>query len=103
MTYALDPARRERERVSLFPYDIGPTQPDAGLKEPDAKVARRLENIRDLVLYRFNGTGVQSAIERAIERVGLIPVFPVANLNNFSNGKYVFASANQSSVADAAV
>jgi ribosome-binding ATPase YchF (GTP1/OBG family) len=66
---------------------------DAQLKEPDAKIARRLENIRDLVLYRFNGTGIQDALKRATEIVGLIPMYPVANLNNFTNNKYVVVVA----------
>jgi len=55
------------------------------LKEMDEKTKKRLEKIQDLVLFRFGGTGVQDAIKRAVDLVGMIPVFPVKNINNFTS------------------
>ena len=39
----------------------------------------------DLVLFRYGGTGVQDAIKRAVDTIGMIPVFPVKNINNFTS------------------
>jgi len=58
--------------------------PDGGgLKEMDDKLKTRLENLRDLVLFRFGGTGVVQVLSRAGELLGLVPVFPVRNTQNF--------------------
>ncbi|KAL2357189.1 GTP-binding protein [Cryomyces antarcticus] len=45
-----------------------------GLKEMDEKLKNRIENLKDLVL------------SRAAELLGLVPVFPVRNINTFSSG-----------------
>ncbi|KAJ1956850.1 hypothetical protein EC988_001133 [Linderina pennispora] len=63
------------------------------LKPTDEKAKRRLENIRDLVLFRYGSSGVQDVIVRAVEVLGIVPVFPVKNLSNFG------ASADGSSAA----
>jgi ribosome-binding ATPase YchF (GTP1/OBG family) len=47
---------------------------------------RRIENLRDLVLYRFGSTGVHQVLSRAAELLGLTPVFPVRNMSTFSSG-----------------
>lgn len=47
----------------------------------------RIENLRDLVLYRFGSTGVHQVLTRAAELLGLTPVFPVRNISTFSSGE----------------
>ncbi|KAI9499956.1 hypothetical protein GGI25_003286 [Coemansia spiralis] len=51
----------------------------------DERSARRLENISDLVLFRYGSTGVQEVIRKAVDLGGFVPVFPVKSLN-FANG-----------------
>ncbi|KAF2838406.1 GTP-binding protein [Patellaria atrata CBS 101060] len=61
--------------------------PDGGgLKEMDEKLKTRVENLKDLVLYRFGGTGVVQVLSRAAELLGLVPVFPVKNASSFGSG-----------------
>ncbi|OAA59118.1 GTP-binding protein [Niveomyces insectorum RCEF 264] len=50
------------------------------LKELDEKNLRRVENLRDMVLYRFGSTGVAQALSQAADMLGLIPVFPVRSI-----------------------
>eukprot|EP00918_Siedleckia_nematoides_P000441 GHVU01001107.1.p1 GENE.GHVU01001107.1~~GHVU01001107.1.p1 ORF type:complete len:427 (+),score=96.48 GHVU01001107.1:2395-3675(+) len=58
------------------------------LKElPDERLAKRLEHVRDLVLFRYGNTGVHQAVARAVEKLDYFPVFPVRNLKTFSCGK----------------
>lgn len=47
---------------------------------------RRVENLKDMVLYRFGSTGVVQVLSRAANLLGLVPVFPVRNISNFSSG-----------------
>ncbi|KAJ2781750.1 hypothetical protein GGI15_003134 [Coemansia interrupta] len=54
-----------------------------GLRPMDDKVRRRVENIRDLVLFRYGSTGVQDVVGRAVEALGYVAVFPVKSLVNF--------------------
>ncbi|PHH62316.1 hypothetical protein CDD81_7236 [Ophiocordyceps australis] len=65
-----------------------------GLKELDEKNRTRIENLKDMVLYRFGSTGVVQVLSRAAELLGLVPVFPVRNTSTFSAGasesKFVF-------------
>ncbi|KAK6200312.1 P-loop containing nucleoside triphosphate hydrolase protein [Scheffersomyces amazonensis] len=69
--------------------DLGP---ESGLKPLDDKLRNRIENIRDLVLYRFGSTGVIQLLKSAAELLDLVPVFPVRNIHNFTggNGSNVF-------------
>mmetsp|Transcript_790 Transcript_790/g.994 ORF Transcript_790/g.994 Transcript_790/m.994 type:complete len:432 (-) Transcript_790:37-1332(-) len=53
------------------------------LKPLDDKAKTRLEKIKDLVLYRYGSTGVQEAINAAVEHKKMIPVYWVRNLNTF--------------------
>jgi len=46
----------------------------------------RIDNLKDMVLYRFGSTGVVQVLSKAAELLGLIPVFPVKNVNTFSSG-----------------
>ncbi|KKA20477.1 hypothetical protein T310_5496 [Rasamsonia emersonii CBS 393.64] len=67
--------------------------PDGGgLKEMDEKLKNRVENLKDMVLYRFGSTGVVQCLSRAAELLGLVPVFPVKNIHTFGSdsGKAVF-------------
>ncbi|KAJ9191810.1 hypothetical protein DTO166G4_330 [Paecilomyces variotii] len=56
-----------------------------GLKEMDEKLKTRVENLKDMVLYRFGSTGVVQCLSRAAELLGLVPVFPVKNIHTFSS------------------
>ncbi|EZF30480.1 hypothetical protein H101_05884 [Trichophyton interdigitale H6] len=61
--------------------------PDGGgLKEMDEKLKNRVENLKDLVLYRFGSTGVVQVLSRTAELLGLVPVFPVRNVHTFASG-----------------
>ena len=57
-----------------------------GLKELDEKLKTRIENLKDMVLYRFGSTGVVQVLSRAAEILGLVPVFPVKNIHGFGAG-----------------
>ena len=57
-----------------------------GLKELDEKLRTRIENLKDMVLYRFGSTGVVQVLSRAAELLGLVPVFPVKNIHGFGAG-----------------
>lgn len=58
--------------------------PDGGgLKELDEKLKTRIENLKDMVLYRFGSTGVVQVLSRAAEVLGLVPIFPVKNISTF--------------------
>jgi ribosome-binding ATPase YchF (GTP1/OBG family) len=46
----------------------------------------RVENLKDMVLYRFGSTGVVQCLSRAAELLGLVPVFPVRNVQTFNSG-----------------
>uniref|UniRef100_L2FGY4 GTP-binding protein n=1 Tax=Colletotrichum fructicola (strain Nara gc5) TaxID=1213859 RepID=L2FGY4_COLFN len=57
-----------------------------GLKELDEKNRNRIENLKDMVLYRFGSTGVVQVLSKAAEILGLVPVFPVRNTTTFQSG-----------------
>lgn len=57
-----------------------------GLKELDEKLKTRIENLKDMVLYRFGSTGVVQVLSRAAELLGLVPVFPVRNVHTYGSG-----------------
>ena len=61
---------------------------DAGeLKELDEKLKTRIENLKDMVLYRFGSTGVNQVLTRASEVLGLVSLFPVKNIGTFGAGE----------------
>ena len=61
--------------------------PDGGgLKEMDDKLTQRIENLKDMVLYRFGSTGVVQVLSRAAGLLGLVPVFPVKNIHTYASG-----------------
>lgn len=47
----------------------------------------RIDNLKDLVLYRFGSTGVNQVLTRAAELLGLTPVFPVRNISTYASGE----------------
>lgn len=57
-----------------------------GLLEMDEKLKSRIENLRDMVLFRFGSTGVVQVLSRAADMLGLVPVFPVRNSHTFAAG-----------------
>ncbi|KIW22551.1 uncharacterized protein PV07_12428 [Cladophialophora immunda] len=57
-----------------------------GLKEMDDKLKQRIENLKDMVLYRFGSTGVVQVLTRAAAMLGLVPVFPVKNIHTYGSG-----------------
>lgn len=80
------------------------------LRELDEKNKNRIENLKDMVLYRFGSTGVVQVLSKAAELLGLVPIFPVRNTSTFSAGasesKFVFRDCvlvkKGSTVADVA-
>ncbi|KAF2774346.1 P-loop containing nucleoside triphosphate hydrolase protein [Teratosphaeria nubilosa] len=58
-----------------------------GLKEMDEKLKTRIENLKDMVLYRFGSTGVNQVLTRAADLLGLVPVWPVRNVGTFGSGE----------------
>uniref|UniRef100_A0A0G4I0Y3 OBG-type G domain-containing protein n=1 Tax=Chromera velia CCMP2878 TaxID=1169474 RepID=A0A0G4I0Y3_9ALVE len=65
----------------------------SSLQEPDEKLDGRLDKIRDMVLFRYGSTGVQSAVNRAVDTLGLLAVYPVRNIAHFGgdrNGEGAF-------------
>ncbi|RDA82652.1 hypothetical protein CP532_0122 [Ophiocordyceps camponoti-leonardi (nom. inval.)] len=85
--------------------------PDGGgLKELDDKNRTRIENLKDMVLFRFGSTGVVQLLTRAADLLGLVPVFPVRNTTTFGSGasdsRFVFRDCvlvnKGSTVADVA-
>lgn len=46
----------------------------------------RVENLKDMVLYRFGSTGVVQCLSRAASLLGLVPIFPVRNVATFGSG-----------------
>jgi len=56
------------------------------LKPLDEKVLSRIEDIRDLVLYRFGSTGVVQVLQAAADILQLVPVYTVKNIKSFTGG-----------------
>ena len=56
----------------------------APLKPLDDANRQRLNKIRDMLMFRYGGTGVHSAINLAVEHLGFFPVYVVNNVNNFT-------------------
>lgn len=82
---------RKLAAQNYIKYDLGtefidtiddlPDDPD--LKPLDDKLRNRIENIRDLVLYRFGSTGVVQLLQAAADLLNLVPVYPVRNTTIF--------------------
>ncbi|KAI8143343.1 P-loop containing nucleoside triphosphate hydrolase protein [Fennellomyces sp. T-0311] len=59
--------------------------PDSDLKTMDDKLRNRVEKVQDLVLYRYGSTGCQEVLSKAIELLGVSPVFPVKSVSTFGS------------------
>lgn len=59
--------------------------PSRKLNKMDEKTKSRLERVQDLVLFRYGNTGVQECLQTVLSVLGLVPVFPVKNINNFGS------------------
>ena len=57
-----------------------------GLKELDEKNKETIEEYKDMILYRYNSTGVVNVLSAAAKLLGLVPVFPVRSTASFSSG-----------------
>ena len=66
---------------------LGDTAEAEKLKDLDDKLKTRIENLKDMVLFRFGSTGVNQVLTRASEVLGLVPVFPVRNIGTFGSGE----------------
>ena len=69
-----------------------------GLKEMDEKLKTRIENLKDMVLFRFGSTGVNQVLTRASEILGLVPVFTVRNIGTFGSGEAGTSSSERAAV-----
>lgn len=57
-----------------------------GLKELDEKSRDIIDEYKDLILYRYNSTGVVQILSKAAEVLGLVPIFPVRSTSTFGSG-----------------
>lgn len=67
--------------------ETGEADTASTLKDLDEKLHARIENLKDMVLFRFGSTGVNQVLTRASEVLGLVPVFPVRNVGTFGSGE----------------
>ncbi len=49
----------------------------------DEKQSKQLEQIRDLILYRFGSTGVVAALNAAVRNARVVPVYLVGSIHSF--------------------
>ncbi|CAK4208271.1 unnamed protein product [Aphanomyces euteiches] len=57
---------------------------DASLKPLLPKMSARLDQVSDMVLFRYGSTGVRAAINAAVELANMVVVYPVKSLKNFT-------------------
>lgn len=57
-----------------------------GLKEMDEKNTEIIDEYKDMILYRYNSTGVVEVLSAAAKLLGLVPIFPVRSTATFSSG-----------------
>ncbi|OQS01517.1 hypothetical protein ACHHYP_00696 [Achlya hypogyna] len=57
---------------------------DASLKVPEPKMAKRLDHVMDMVLFRHGSTGVRAAINAAVDLSNMVVAYPVKSLKNFT-------------------
>ncbi|KAI9205513.1 P-loop containing nucleoside triphosphate hydrolase protein [Polychytrium aggregatum] len=72
------------DSFELAEDQIDPSEEEK-LKPLDEKTRSRLEKVQDMVLFRYGHTGVLEAVKKAVDLLGMIPVYPVKNINNFSS------------------
>ncbi|KAJ3116623.1 hypothetical protein HDU96_009178 [Phlyctochytrium bullatum] len=65
--------------------DQAPDDPNP-LKPLPPGILPKLEKLQDLVLFRYGTTGIQATLKLCVSTLGLIPTYPVRNINNFGDG-----------------
>ncbi|EQC38998.1 hypothetical protein SDRG_03951 [Saprolegnia diclina VS20] len=80
---------RNLHAKGFIKYDVGDMfftthEDDATLKVPEPKMAKRLEHVLDMVLFRHGSTGVRGAINAAVDLANMVVVYPVKSLKNFT-------------------
>ncbi|KAI8853428.1 P-loop containing nucleoside triphosphate hydrolase protein [Chytridium lagenaria] len=56
------------------------------LKPLPPGILPKLEKLQDLVLFRYGTTGIQATLKLCVSTLGLIPTYPVRNINNYGDG-----------------
>ena len=59
------------------------------LKPLDDANKMRMNKIRDMLMFRYGGTGVQAAINLAVQHLGYFPVYIVNSVTNFTCDQFV--------------
>merc|ERR1712146_440099 len=63
----------------------------------DEKVSRRLNRIKNMILYRYGGTGVWNAIQTAVEILNPVVVFPVESFGGIISQSNLMETSTSSS------
>jgi len=61
-------------------FETSETAPELGLAPLDDKTRNRLNNVQDLVLFRYGGTGVGKILSLAVAKLGMHPIYVVGNV-----------------------
>ncbi|AAS51092.2 ACL136Wp [Eremothecium gossypii ATCC 10895] len=82
---------RKLDRQGFVRYQRGTefvdtAEDDPALRPLDEKLSHRIENVRDLILYRFGSTGVMQVLQAAAATLDLVPVYTVKNIHTFAGG-----------------
>ncbi|KAJ3101914.1 hypothetical protein HDU97_000955 [Phlyctochytrium planicorne] len=56
------------------------------LKPLPPGILPKIEKLQDMVLFRYGTTGIQATLKMCVSTLGLIPTYPVRNINNFGDG-----------------
>ena len=56
---------------------------DRPLKPLGEKTQTRLDELLDLVLFRYGGTGCRDVVNRAVELASVVPFYPVRSVHNY--------------------
>lgn len=75
------------EEGTEFADTIEDLGPECGLRDMDERTKTRLENARDMVLFRHGSTGVVSILQKAVEMMELTPVWIVRNIHTFAHNE----------------
>ncbi|KAK9446419.1 P-loop containing nucleoside triphosphate hydrolase protein [Limtongia smithiae] len=51
----------------------------------DERLQMRIDTLRDMLFYRWKGTGIVHALQAAARTLNLVPVFTVRNIHTFTN------------------
>ncbi|KAK9473943.1 P-loop containing nucleoside triphosphate hydrolase protein [Dipodascopsis tothii] len=74
------------EGASEFITKLEDTEQQYDLREiEDERLQERIDQIRDMVFYRWSDTGILRALQEAARALNLVAVFTVRNIHTFSN------------------